>query len=443
MHTVLEFVSDDTKLPIGHEIKHKLVSRDEVEKDAQERMKKDKDTKRLEKAEIVLKKFGLVPRNFDLKSYLVGLLKEQVAGFYSTRDKTMYLLNWIPPEQQLEIMAHELTHALQDQTVDLDKWLRGDSEIAATEKADDKKKLDPDDDPNLQIREDEEETARQAVAEGQGMIVMMDYLLKDTGRSAIQRPDVVESMKEGMTEGGNFPVFKNAPMYLQESLAFPYTYGLDFIESVLIKGGKKQAYEGVLENPPVDTREIMEPKAYLSGEVQQPLLLPSLKQEIGDKYESYDSGSIGEFDVMVLLKQFSGESIADKLYPSWRGGGYWAFKIKGSSQKSETPNSSPTQSIALLYLSRWATPLAAERFAREYARAVPKRYNSVESAQPAENATTVPTRWRTEEGSILIESRDNMVLVLESFDPETLDKIHAKIWNFEKSNPASLSAAAH
>lgn len=441
MNSILQFVSDDTKLPIEHEVKHKLVSRDEVQKDTEERMKKDKDTKRLEKAEIVLKKFGLVPRDFDLKTYLVSLLKEQVAGFYSTRDKTMYLLNWIPPDQQLEIMSHELTHALQDQKVDLDKWLQGDSEITAAEKADDKKKVDPDDDPDLQIRQDEETTARQAVAEGQGMIVMMDYLLKDSGRTAIQRPDLVESMKEGMMDGGNFPVFKNAPMYLQESLAFPYTYGLDFIENVLIKGGKKQAYTGVLENPPVDTREVMEPKAYLSGEVQQPLSFPSLKNEIGDKYEPYDSGSIGEFDVMVMLKQFSGESTSDRLYPQWRGGGYWAFKMKDARQGNTA--ASPTQSIALLYLSRWATPQAAQRFAREYAHALTKRYKSVESAEPADNATVVPTRWNTEEGTVSIETNDNMVLALESFDPETLDKVRAKIWDFEKSAPASLSAAAH
>lgn len=443
MNSVLQFVSDDTKLPIEHEVKHKLVGRDEVQKDTEERMKNDKDTKRLEKAEIVLKKFGLVPRDFDLKTFLVGLLKEQVAGFYNTRDKTMYLLNWIPPEQQLEIMAHELTHALQDQTVGLDKWLRGSSDVAADKADSEAKKKDDPDDPNLQIRQDEEETARQAVAEGQGMIVMMDYLLKDSGRTAIQRPDIVESMKEGMTDGGNFPVFKKAPRYLQESLAFPYTYGLDFVENVLIKGGKKQAYGGVLENPPVDTREIMEPKAYLSGEVQQPLLLPSLKHELGDGYDSYDSGSIGEFDVMVLLKQFAGESTSDKLYPEWRGGGYWAFKMKGAAEKGNAAAFSPTQSIALLYLSRWATPQAAERFAREYARTLPKRYKSVESAAPAENSTVLPTRWKTDEGAVLIEAKDNLVLALESFDPETLDKVRAKIWDFEKSAPASLSATVH
>jgi hypothetical protein len=281
------------------------------------------------------------------------------------------------------------------------------------------------------------------VAEGQGMIVMMDYLLKDTGRTAIQRPDIVESMKEGMTDGGNFPVFKKAPRYLQESLAFPYTYGLDFVENVLIKGGKKQAYEGVLENPPVDTREIMEPKAYLSGEVQQPLLLPSLKHELGAAYDAYDSGSIGEFDVMVLLKQFSGESTSDKLYPQWRGGGYWAFKMKDAAQKGITADPSPTQAIALLYLSRWATPQAAESFAREYARDLPKRYKTVESAEPAENSTAIPIRWKTDEGPVLIEAKDNMVLALESFDSETLDKVRAKIWDFEKSAPASLSATVH
>ena len=431
MNSILEFVSDDTKLPIKHPVKHKLVGRDEVEKNTDERLKKDKDTKRLEKAEIVLKKFGLIPRDFHLRTYLVSLLKEQVAGFYNTKDKTMYLLNWIPAYQQLSIMSHELTHALEDQNVYLEKWLRGNTKDA-----------DDSDDPTIQIRQDEEETAREAVAEGQGMVVMIDYLLKDSGRTALQAPYVVQAMKDGMMNGGNFPEFEHAPVYLQESLSFPYTYGLDFIENLLVKGGKKLAYDTVMSEPPVDTRQIMDPKTYLNHEPQQPLQLPQLKSLLGKDYESYDSGSVGEFDVMVLLKQFSGGRISDRLYPEWRGGGYWAFQTKDA-HKSDTPS---TKSVALLYFSRWSSPEAAERFAREYGKTLAKRYASATLEAPSNSQSqSQPSdqRWQTDEGLVVIQTNGNMTLALESFDPQVIDKVSACMWTFEAapdSKPAACSA---
>src|SRR5206468_11986811 len=107
----------------------------------------------------------------------------------------------------------------------------------------------------------------------------------------------------------------------------------------------------------------------------------------------------GEFDVSVLLEQFSGEKISLKLAPEWRGGAYYAARIFSDNKsaadgdaKSDTPkNIEPkTSSIALLYLSRWATPDAAQRFAGEYAKSLAKRYKSVK-AEAAES------RWMTDE----------------------------------------------
>jgi len=63
-------------------VKRRLVERNEVQSYIQTNMKEDKDAQRLERSEIVLKKFGLLPRNFDLQTFLVALLKEQVAGYY-------------------------------------------------------------------------------------------------------------------------------------------------------------------------------------------------------------------------------------------------------------------------------------------------------------------------------------------------------------------------
>src|SRR2546423_1107453 len=83
---VLQFVSDDTNLPIHHAIKKKLATRDQVEANLTQKMKRDEDAKRLERSEVVLKKFGLIPRDFHLREFMISMLREQVAGFYNLED---------------------------------------------------------------------------------------------------------------------------------------------------------------------------------------------------------------------------------------------------------------------------------------------------------------------------------------------------------------------
>src|SRR5579872_4696883 len=119
---ILKFVSDDSGLPIKSSVKRELINRDQVAKYVQERFDEDEDAKRLQRSELVLKKFGLLPVDFHLRPFLIGLLREQVAGFYDYKKKSVFLLDWIRPEEQRPVMAHELTHALQDQNFDLNKW---------------------------------------------------------------------------------------------------------------------------------------------------------------------------------------------------------------------------------------------------------------------------------------------------------------------------------
>ena len=45
--------------------------------------------------EIVLKKFGLIDQDFELKPFLLALLKEQIEGYYDSKTKTVYLLDWV------------------------------------------------------------------------------------------------------------------------------------------------------------------------------------------------------------------------------------------------------------------------------------------------------------------------------------------------------------
>src|SRR5438128_1999749 len=186
--TILDFASKDTSLPKKHDVKRRMASREEVVSYLKKNMAEDKDVQRLRRTELVLKKFGLLPKDFDLQTFLVSLLEEQVAGYYDSKTKTVNLLDWVLPDLQRPVLAHELTHALQDQSFGLDKWLK-----KGTEDLDTKKNLTPDD-----ITKDENSEARQAVVEGQAMVVLVDYMLAPLHRTVADSPEVVETLNEGM-----------------------------------------------------------------------------------------------------------------------------------------------------------------------------------------------------------------------------------------------------
>jgi hypothetical protein len=87
-------------------------------------------------AEVTLKKLGLAPPDFQYRALMIRLLTEQVAGYYEPKTRQFHLADWIDLDGQRPIMAHELTHALQDQHFNLrrfDHWPKGDSdaELAA------------------------------------------------------------------------------------------------------------------------------------------------------------------------------------------------------------------------------------------------------------------------------------------------------------------------
>ncbi|MGB7135388.1 MAG: hypothetical protein WBD46_08885, partial [Acidobacteriaceae bacterium] len=275
---ILQFASDDTKLPIRHEVKSKLITRPQVEKYLVSKMNDDKDAKRMERSEIVLKKFGLIDPDFQLRPFLVKLLDEQIAAYYDSKTKTVNLLDWIEPDQQKPVLAHELTHALQDQRVNLDKWQNQTSDDISRNYTEDQK----------HVATDEDDTARDAVLEGQAMAVFVDYSLAPIHRTIHNSPQMVERLMDTMLDSGNSqddPVLSRAPLLLQESLLFPYKDGLKF-EATLIEDSKNAdgAFANVLDRPPDSSYEIMNPHAY-EQQVKVPVLsMPDIHPVIDAQY---------------------------------------------------------------------------------------------------------------------------------------------------------------
>ena len=426
VNQILQFASDDTGLPIRHPVKRKLITRREVTAYVEDRMKEDKDTQRLERSQAVLVKFGLLPPNYDLHREYLRLLQEQVAAFYDAKTKTVNLLDWVPPDQQKPVLAHELTHALQDQYIGLEKWqLAGGREDDAPL---------PD---NQEEVVEEAQAAREAVAEGQAMIVLLDYSMAPLGMSVLKAPEVVESVKAGMGDSSDSPIFAAAPMYLRESLVMPYSFGASFVSYVLQHKGKDGAFAGVLEKPPVSTRQVMEPETYLNHEVVEPLKVPDLDQLVGSKYERYDFGGIGEFDIYLLAKLYAPEKDPKNYYTNWRGGYYLVVHPKGA----------PSSEVALLYMSHWDSPQAAQEFAAVYEKYVPNRYPrwSKQDSAPATDSAGGTSRWREgpESERVLVSQDNSDLLILEGFDQSTAERLSGALLHAGSSHEAHEPASGH
>lgn len=413
--SILKFDSNVTGLPILHPVKRRLVTRDEVVQYLTQQLHKGRDMQRLERSELVMKKFGLLDPDFDLQPFLVRLLREQIAGYYDAKTKTVNLLDWIAPAEQKPVLAHELTHALQDQHIHLENWDRvSDLSISKNVKQD-----------NEHIATDEDDTARDAVVEGQAMAAFVDYALAPTGKNLLSAPDLADRMNQALSDSSDSPTLASAPLVLQQSLLFPYADGLSFVRAVLTAKGKQAAFAGLLDRPPTSTYEIMTPSVYLNREPVPLLRMPDIHPFIDAQYRPYDVGVIGEFDVKTMAELFGGAAISAALTPAWRGGIYYIAQSKAAKTSGERAS---LKSLSLLYLSHWETPMAAQAFAGIYAREIPRKYSHAVEQAPSDNPldNALANRiWTTPAGPVVISVSKRTVFVSEGFPLDLARKLEA------------------
>jgi hypothetical protein len=429
---LLKFSSQESGFPIKSDVKRQLTTRADVEHYLTEKFDEDEDAKRMQRSEIVLKKFGLLDRDFNLKPFLLALLKEQIEAYYDPKTKTVNLLDWISVDEQKPVLAHELTHALQDQHLDLDKWsdqTPPDVSLTASEDSD-------------HLAKDELDTAREAVTEGQATAVMMDNILKPMGKSLIGDPEIVDFIKQQMAGSENSPMLARAPLLLSESLLFPYREGLSFEQDVWMDRGQNAAFTGALDRPPSSSWEIMNPREYEQGHVPAIPYLPDIHPLVDKTYRPYDIGQVGQLDLHILAGLFGGDGAARDLTPAWDGGIYWAGQ-----RLSATPaEQASTKSISLFYLSIWKNAASAQAFAHLYADELGRKYSGLKpdktAAQISDNSDgTVEQAYSTDEGPVVITRRGKLVFVSESFDLTLARKLATLILGAQGSGPLQSASA--
>ena len=455
---LIKFSSEETGLPIKSEVKRQITSRAAVESYLNAKFHEDESARRMQRGEIVLKKFGLLDRDFSLSPFLLALLKEQIEAYYDFKTKTVFMLDWVDIEEQKPVLAHELTHALQDQHSDLTKWNDQTPEDVSLNSAGDTDHL----------AKDEMDTAREAVVEGQATAVMMDYVLKPMGKSLVKDPELMDTLKQGMSGSQDSPVLARAPLLLSESLLIPYREGLSFEQDVWMDQGQAAAFTGTLDRPPTSSWEIINPREYEKKHVPSIPLLPNIHPLVDKLYRPYDIGQMGQLDLHILAEIFGGDEAAANLTPAWDGGLYWAGQRLSAKTASEQAS---TNSIALFYLSVWKNEASARAFAQLYADELGRKYSGVKLESDSGNSEKVNRSsgfsvfpppassskestasdpaspsgeqvYSTNEGPVVITTRGKMVFVAESFPLDLARKLTALTLDAQGTGEIHLAQAA-
>lgn len=337
INRILGQISEITGLKLKHPVPMSTLTKEEWRRWVEDRLRESAKPEEIKVEETAMKMFGFLPPDFDLRASTVDLMSEQAAAVYDHKKKRMIFVQGAAPDEMEEaVLAHELSHALADQHFDMGRFLEKGP------------------------RSDESESARMAVVEGQAMWIMLEAMLNRSGQSLTKNSAALQLMLPSMGKmaASQYPVFEKSPLYLKESLLFPYSAGLMFQQAVIDKLGR-EAFAAVLRDPPKNTQQILHPAKYLAHEAVASVDLPEF--DARNKAKKVTDGDVGEFDVRVLFQQYASKQEAEEVAPAWRAGRFELLEEKS------------TKHFVLRWAVLWATPESAHKALSLYLKVIEKK----------------------------------------------------------------------
>lgn len=369
---MLKETSELRELTILKAVKSGAQSRADIERMIIKNLDSDTTPAEMHAAEVLLRAFGLAPKDFAYRTFLVKLLTEQVAGYYDPKAQQFYIADWIELDGQKPVMAHELTHALQDQHFNLkrfEKWPKGDSDA---------------------------ELAAHALIEGDATLAMTIYITKNPMVALAFMRSL--GAQEIATEQ-----FRQAPRALRESLLFPYEEGSAWAEQLYKRGGW-QAVSQAFAKLPQSTEQILHADKYFAYEAPLKLALPDFKSILGPSWKRIDYDVNGEWGCYLILDEFLNNQSESKRASAGWGGDRFALYENGKPDE-----------YFIAQLTAWDTPADAREFFDAYAKRTSKRYADAKETK----ATEERIEWQTGSGKAALELRGSRVAIVEGVPSST------------------------
>jgi hypothetical protein len=229
-----------------------------------------------------LRAVGVVSGSPDLAQAAKNFSDSDVVGLYVDTDKTVYVKGDQLTAYVRVTLAHELTHALQDEYFDLEKMKSGHAD---------------------------DDQAVTALIEGDAVRVQNDY---ESQMSAADQDtyDQEQSSTAGGAQGANA---KNAiPAFFIDQSTFPYDFGPTFVAALVSQGGNSLV-DDAFRNPPTLDRQIVDPSSYVPDQsvptVTAPTPPPGAKQ--------INSGGFGQVTLFEMLADELGFAPAQAAVQGW------------------------------------------------------------------------------------------------------------------------------
>ena len=349
-HQIEQQTSELRGLKFQRPVTYKIIDRSELRQILQQKVREVYSPAELRDYGRTLAALGVVPEGTDLQEVLVGLYDEQVAAFYVPEERALYTFKDTTFTGNIDkvTLAHELTHALQDQNFDLTKF-------------------------PLKVKDNDDlALATSALLEGDATMLMTQYYGEH-----LDGGNVLGDLLGGIL-GQNTAKFQSAPSYLRETLMFPYEQGTEFVMALSNAGGG-DALNDAFRHPPTCTKQILHPEKFLRNRSEPEAI--ELKKLDVPGWRLIGNNVLGEFGIRGLLQGYVSALEAQRAAQGWSGDRYQVY---------ERGTNGPT---LLVWTTAWETEKDAEEFERAYNRVIQKR--SV-TARVQRDATRVRIRQSTD-----------------------------------------------
>ncbi|MFL5486703.1 MAG: hypothetical protein ACJ793_13790 [Gemmatimonadaceae bacterium] len=315
--------------------------------------------------EAAYKRLGMIPDTLKLQPFLMGLLEEQIVGYYDPKTKVLYVVDGSPKDMASLTITHELVHALQDQYISLDSVQK--------------------------IRDDNDRlSAAQAVFEGQAVYEQISVMLGGTN-IAINLPGGWDRIREMIRETqASMPIFAAAPKVIQETLIFPYLSGAEFYRNYKERKGGASVYKDM----PVSTEQIIHPAAFFVTRDNPTRVTLGTLTNATRVYEN----DLGEFETrLFLFQQLNDQNESLRGASGWDGDRYAVVN---------TP-----QGQGIVWLTVWDSAVEAGEFFHIAGQAVEARYSTKAAAGSTDLVKKYSAGGRTLQVSTLeVQGRPVVIL---------------------------------
>lgn len=296
---VIQTVERVRELDFNAPIRKGVRTRAEIASYIHEQFRKEYSQEELQLEGKILRKLGFIPATIDYEAYLIKLLMEQVGGYYDQEKKMFIIASWLSSEEQKPVMMHELAHALQDQHFNIGKILEDDRRLNNNDRA----------------------QAHQALLEGDAMVVMLQSEIESIQRHFSELPDLGKIMQLQMgTTQAQYAVFREAPVFIQQNLLFPYGYGASFLQKAWKNEPGWQFINNIYSDLPSSTEQILHPEKYFGvRDEPKPVKPMDLLVRLGDDWGIAYRNVLGEFSLGLLLNLHLTEEHSQKSVSGWGG----------------------------------------------------------------------------------------------------------------------------